>query len=90
MCKTDIPVIANDNHAEDRAGAADSSKEAIDVAPELAPHPVALHEPIEYHRRALGRHHHKVGDGKVHHEHVARRPQCVCLEYSSFEIHLKY
>ena len=50
MCKTDIPVIADDDYAEDGAGAADSSKEAIDVAPELAPHPVALGEPVDNHR----------------------------------------
>ena len=83
----DIPIIANDNHAEDGAGAGDRPGEGIDVAPELAPHPVALHEPVQDHRHPLGRHHHQVGEGKVYYEHVARRTQGVCLGFSSLEIH---
>ena len=79
MCKTDIPVIANDDHAKNGTGAADSSEEAIDVAPELAPHPVALGEPVDNHRQAHRRHHHQVGDGQVHHEYVAWRSQSGCL-----------
>ena len=74
VCNKDLPIIANDNHAEDGAGPSDGSSECIDVAPKFAPHPVALHEPVEDHRQTLSRHHHQVGDGKVHHEHVAWRP----------------
>ena len=54
------PVVADDDHAEDGAGARDGAHEPIDIAPQLAPHPVALQEAVEDDRQALGRHHDEV------------------------------
>ena len=70
---TDLPIIADDNHAKDGASAADSAQEAIDITQEFSPHPVALGEPVDNHRQAHRCHHHQVRDGQVHHKHVAWR-----------------
>ena len=37
-----VPVVADDDHSEERTAAADSAQEPVDLAPKHAPHPVAL------------------------------------------------
>ena len=38
-----VPVVADDNHGHDGAGAADGPQGAVHLAPQYSPHPVPLH-----------------------------------------------
>ena len=80
------PIIADDNHAEDRARATEGSEKGVDVAPELAPHPVALGESVDDHGQPHRGHHDQVGDGQVDHEHVAWRSQGTSLRRARLDL----
>ena len=69
------PIIADDNHAEDRARATEGPEKGVDVAPELSQHPVALGESVDDNGQPHRGHHDHVGHSQVDHEHVAWRSQ---------------
>ena len=80
------PIIADDNHAEDRARATEGPEKGVDVAPELSQHPVALGESVDDNGQPHRGHHDQVGHGQVDHEHVAWRSQGTCLRSARLDL----